>query len=292
MLKNFVRFLSKSFIIPSILFCTVILLQTLTNQSFAKGFKTNNDIIKDIEKTLLFDKESREKINVYKKNRSIRKADYSIGNKPEEAEKNENIQIVIVDSKSGNFDIRKKERLAYNSALVGQYEVSIALYKEVLRLEPNNKYSKFALAVVYQKIGQFHQAKELYQDLLKGELANQEEVIGNLLAILIEESPKDSLYLLSRLTTQNPRSGYILAQAAIVYDKMKNTDQAITLLIRAIEIEPDNIAYKYNLAIMYDKTSQTAKALSVYSDVARDYLPEDNMIAIDQVRNRIKAINK
>lgn len=287
MLKNFVRFLSKSFTVLS----AMAFLQTFSNQSFAKGYESNSAIIKEIEKTLLFDKESREKINVYKKNRSIRKADYTIGTAPDEAEKNENIQIVIVDSKSGSFDIRKKERLAYNSALVGQYEVSIALYKEVLRAEPQNKYSKFALAVVYQKIGQFHQAKELYQDLLKGDISNQEEVIGNLLAILIEESPQDSLYLLSRLTTQNPRSGYILAQAAIVYDKMKDTEQAITLLTRAIEIEPENIAYKYNLAIMYDKTSQKNKALSLYADVSRDYLPEDHMIAIDQVRDRIKAIN-
>lgn len=287
MLKNFVRFLSKNFTI----YCAVLLLHIFPNQSFAKGFESNNDIIKEIEKSLLFDQDSREKINVYNKNNSIRKSDYTIGIAPEEAQKNDHIQIVIVDSKSGNFDVRKKERLAYNSALVGQYEVSIALYKEVLRSEPENKYSKFALAVVYQKIGQFHQAKELYQDLLKDEISNQEEVIGNLLAILIEESPKDSLYLLSRLMTQNPRSAYILAQAAIVYDKMNKTDQAITLLNRAIEIEPINIAYKYNLAIMYDKTSQTSKALSLYADVSRDYLPEDHMIAIDQVRNRIKAIN-
>ena len=70
----------------------------------------------------------------------------------------------------------------------------------------------------------------LNYQLLKTNPTNQEEIIGNLLSVLVEESPRDAVYLLSRLTVQNPESAYIFAQAAVAYDRIKNYDQAIILL--------------------------------------------------------------
>jgi tetratricopeptide (TPR) repeat protein len=279
---------------PKIIACffAAIFVQLFSDQSFAViENNSNNDLIKEIEKTLLFDKDSREKINVYQKKSVKKKSDYTIGAALERgASANNNIDIVVVDPKSENFDLREKEKLAYNAALVGQYEVAVELYKQVVVAEPDNSYSKFSLAVVYQKLGQITQAKALYRDLLKSDPANEEEIIGNLLAILIEESPKDALYLLSRLTAQNPKSAYVLAQAAIVYDKIKNYDQAINLFQKAIDLDPKNLGYKYNLAVIYDKTSQFDKALDFYLEVEKDYSDDQQLIAIDQVQKRIQAI--
>ncbi len=271
----------------------IILVLLLTHffcaESFAEDSSINNDIVKEIEKTLLFDKYSREKINVYKASKLKKKSDYTIGQDFEE-KKNKEIDIVIVDSKAENFDLRQKEKLAYNAVLIGQYEVALELYKQVIAAEPNNYYSRFSLAVVYQKLGQINQAKKIYRDLLKIDSTNEEEVIGNLLAILIEESPKDSLYLLSRLTTQNPKSAYVLAQASVAYEKMKNYDQAIKLLQKALEIDPENFVYKYNLAVIYDKTSNTQEALNLYQEVAKNYSSQDQLISIDQIEKRIQSI--
>jgi tetratricopeptide (TPR) repeat protein len=220
----------------------LLITQLYFTESFADDSSINNDIVKEIEKTLLFDKYSREKINIYKASKLKKKSDYTIGQDFEE-KKNKEIDIVIVDSKAENFDLRQKEKLAYNAVLIGQYEVALELYKQVIAAESSNYYSKFSLAVVYQKLGQINQAKKIYRDLLKIDSVNEEEVIGNLLAILIEESPKDSLYLLSRLTTQNPKSAYVLAQASVAYEKMKNYDQAIKLLQKALEIDPEKRIY-------------------------------------------------
>lgn len=275
-------------------FLLIFLAVTQASSARSNNDASTSEVIKEIEKTLLFDKESRRKINIYKQDKSVKKADYVINagrgaSKDESEEKS--IEIIVVDPKSGSFDLRKKEKLAYNAALIGQYEVAIELYKQVLKKEPDNEYSKFSLAVVYQQFGQLDKAKTLYRDLLKKGVQNEDEVVGNLLAILIEQTPKDASYLLARLSVQSPKSSYVLAQAAVVYDKLKKYNEAIDLLERAVYLDSKNIGYKYNLAIAYDKAKQYDLALSRYVDVVESFGDGDErLIAIDQVKARIKAI--
>jgi lipopolysaccharide assembly protein B len=202
------------------------------------------------------------------------------------------VDIVVVDPTKESYDIAEKQRLAYNAALIGQYEVSIELYKQVLSLDPKSFYAKFSLAVVYQKIGQFRQAKTLYYQLLKSNPEKQEEIIGNILAILIEESPRDALYLLSRLTLQNPKSAYVFAQAAVAYEKLKNYEQAINLLQKAASIDAKNLGYKYNLAVIYDKIGQYEKAIELYSDIVKNYSEDvgETIAPRAQIQKRIASI--
>jgi tetratricopeptide (TPR) repeat protein len=284
--------MTKTSSLKSFVFFVVICsLQSVATKALADDLSSNNDVIKQIEKTLLFDKDSREKINVYSKKKSAKKSDFTIvAGDANDTASNNKIEIFVVDPKSENFDLREKEKLAYNAALIGQYEVAVELYKQVIALEPSNIYSKFSLAVVYQKLGQNRQAKTLYRDLLKNNPDNQEEIIGNLLAILIEESPKDAAYLLSRLTTQNPNSAYILAQAAIAYDKNKNYSKAIELLEKAVEIDAQNLGYKFNLAVIYDKTAQSEKAIDFYSQIEQRHSESDSTISIEQVQNRLQTL--
>lgn len=267
----------------------------LSAKSFAQQqYSTTEDVVKTIEKSLLFDKNAQQKINFYKNKN--RKNDIKIDNRISDSQDDDiedsRVDIKVVDPKNLNISIREKEKMAYNASLVGQYEVAIELYKIVIAAEPDNYYAKFALGVVYQKIGQFAQAKTVYNQLLKDEnVANREEIVGNLLAILIEESPRDTIYLLSRLMAQNPNSSYIVAQLAIAYEKIKNYDQAINLFKKAIAMDPDRLDYRYDLAVVYDKTSDYENALMLYTEVAKNYNSKySGSISIDQVNKRIVSL--
>lgn len=290
MLKNLSKFLSQNFS----LFWVLLIVQIVPCKTFAAADVSTGDVVKEIEKSLLFDKESRAQVDSYQK-KTIKRSDINIaakGSEEQASSSTSSFDVVAVDLKNGNYDEREKEKLAYNSVLIGQYEVAIELYKQVLAVEPDNIYDKFSLAVVYQKIGQFRQAKTLYYELLKANPENQEEIIGNLLAILVEESPRDAVYLLSRLTVQNPSSAYIFAQAALAYDKVKNYDQAINLLQKAIMLDGSNLDYKYNLAVTYDKTAQFEKALESYLDITKDYSEGSESVSIDKINQRIESIKK
>lgn len=286
---NLLRCSSKKAVFLSVF---LIFSEGFVQNSLAQNSELNESIVKEIENTLLFDEKSSEEMKFYKKKNSDKKSDIVI-NRGTSATKasGASIKINITDAKAGNFSVREKEKTAYNASLIEQYEVAIKLYKDVLISEPNNAYAKFSLAVLYQKIGQLAQAKTLYQEILKNDPANKEDVIENLLAILIEESPRDAIYLLSRLATQNPESSYIAAQSAVAYDKVKNYEQAVNMLNRAIALQPERVDYKYNLGVIYDKMGNYTKALESYSEVVKSY---DNssyqLTSIDQIKKRIESI--
>ena len=84
------------------------------------------------------------------------------------------MNIVLVDKVKIDKDVREKEKLAYNSVLVGQYEIAIQMYKEILQKEPQNLYAKYSLGVVYQRLAQNKQSKNIYYDLLKGDAENKD----------------------------------------------------------------------------------------------------------------------
>lgn len=266
-------------------------LVVFAQNSFADSYVSTNDVVKEIEKTLLYSKSSKEQIDFYKQQKTKRKSDININSDAGSGKKSSNqISVVVTDVKASNISLREKEQLAYNAVLISQYEVAIELYKQVIAKEPNNNYSKFALATVYQKIGQFRQAKTLYYEMLKSGAENQEEIIGNLLDILIEDSPHDASYLLSRLVLQNPDSASILAYAAMAYSKVKNYDQAISMMQKAIILDQENIGYQYNLAVIYDKTEQYEKAIDLYSQVIRRSTKDSEEFSLDQIKKRIEFI--
>ena len=172
----------------------------------------NSDLTREIEKSLLFDKSDNEKFDVYNNEYGTNLVDTpSMGSLPEKDEEEkkytpEEMSIVMVDKVKIDKDLREKEKLAYNSVLIGQYEIAIEIYKEILQKEPKNLYAKYSLAVVYQRLNQFKQAKNIYYELLKGDAENKDEVINNIIAILTEESPREAIYMLTRLTIQNPET--------------------------------------------------------------------------------------
>ncbi len=192
-----------------------------------------------------------------------------------------------------NSDVRTKEKMAYNAAISNQNEAAIELYKQVISAEPDNYYAMFSLATIYQKLNQFHQAKVLYYKLLTSNPENKQEVMGNILSLLIEESPKDAVYVLSRLSAQNPHSAYILSRGALAYANVENYSRAIALQKQALALDPTRVDYQYNLAIIYDQAKEYEHALGAYRNVVKSYNSQDpsaSTISLQQVQNRIESI--
>ena len=270
------------------------------NFSLAENIFDNSSIAKDIEKSLLFDKQAQEQFDIYANESPLSKETVKsiivgIKEKPEDAKKSKKdkekdkqseLDIAVTDRTKINYKLKEKEKLAYNAVLAGQYEIAIELYKSVLAKDPKNNYSKYALATVYQKLGQYRQSKTLYQDLLKQDPENKQEIINNIIAIMIEETPREASYLLARLSQQNPDSAFICANAALANEKIGNYNKAIEYYQKAVIIEPENSGFYYNLAVLHDKTKQYAKAIDYYNLTVKNY-NNDPAISISEVQNRI-----
>ncbi len=268
-----------------------LIFHSFSFDSVSANPELSEEIVKEIENSLLFDKEASQDIEIYNPTTKKEKnPDLTINRGPS---KNSNniVKIDIVESsdKPLNLSIIEKQRIAYNTAVIEQYEVAIELYKQIIKSEEGNEYAKFSLAVIYQQIGQLKQAKELYYELLRNNPSNKDEIIENLLSVLVEESPRDSVYLLSRLSSENQKSSYLKAQLALAYDKVKEYEKAIHFLKQAIEIDPSRIEYRYNLAVIYDKTANYEKAIENYYYVVKNY-NNSQFILLDQIKERIESI--
>ncbi len=289
--------------IKNIKFTAIILIQVATLLTVSKinaqentpnisneKYNLSSDISREIENILLFNNDEQERINAIS---GVRKKDmFEIKNSVAASESNLNFETskpnVIM-----NLDIKAKEKIAYNAYLSGQYEVAIELYKQIVAVEPYNNYANYSLALLYQKMGQFDDAKILYRQLLKNGAQNREEIIANMMTIIAQESPRDAIYMLSRLSSQHPNSAYLLAQTGLVYNKIKDYAQAINYLERAAKQDPSRLDYKYNLAIMYDKNKDYEKAVETYFDVVKNYGSDEKwekIIPINQVKSRLDQV--
>ncbi len=269
-------------------FFSVLLFTFISSSLAADEVVSTAQAVDQIQKTLLFsNKEAAQKKSTER--RSALTIDRS-----DRASSKPSIDILVTDPKKNNQS-DEKQKLAYNAASAGQYEVAVELYKQILKSDPKNNYAKFALASCYHMLGQYKQAKTLYYQLLKYDWQEQtrNELVGNLISVIVEESPNDAVYLLAKLSNENPESAYILAGAAMAYDKINKSDQAVLLLKRAININPKEVKYKFNLAIIYDKVGDYQNASNYYQDVVKNYISSedlDNSIPIVQVKQRIEFI--
>ena len=252
---------------------------------------STSEAVDQIQKTLLFSDQdaARKKSLEMKSSLVIDRSDREL--------KKQSVKILIVDPSSKTTQQNEqKQTLAYNAAIAGQYEVAVELYKQILKSDPDNNNASFALAACYQKLGQYKQAKLIYYKLLKYDWKDEQiknELIGNFIEVVVEETPNDAIYLLDRLSAQNPQSAYIMAGAAMAYDKINKSDQAILLFKRAISLDPNQVKYKFNLAIIYDKNADYQNALYYYQDVIKAYISDGNLgdsIPLEQVKQRVDFI--
>ena len=278
--------------------CLFFLASFFAEQAKAQLDVGNLDLTREIEKSLLFDKSDSEKFDVYNNEYGSNLVDKpTIGEVQEKDEDEkkytpEEMSIVMVDKVKIDKDLREKEKLAYNSVLIGQYEIAIEIYKEILQKEPKNLYAKYSLAVVYQRLSQFKQAKNIYYELLKGEAENKDEIINNIIVILTEESPREAIYMLTRLTIQNPSRHYLFASMALAYEKISDYNSAIKNYTKALDLDYGNMNYCYNLGVLYDQNKEYEKALEMYSNVVKNNYGSNREIALDSVKRRIEKIKQ
>jgi len=155
---------------------------------------------------------------------------------------------------------------AYKALLVGQTAAAINIYKEVLDREPSSRDAMFGLATAYHKNNQFEQARAIYTDILRVDPSNK-EALNNFLVLVAEEAPEDALIELEKLERINSDFSPIAAQIAMINLKLGNPEKAARYLRRAILLSPENISYKYNLAITYDKLGKDEQAVQLYRQI-------------------------
>ncbi|MBV8938955.1 MAG: tetratricopeptide repeat protein, partial [Alphaproteobacteria bacterium] len=161
-----------------------------------------------------------------------------------------------------NYELQR----AYNALMSGNSDAAIGIYQEVLESDPHNEQALFGLATTYHRAGQLEKARPLYMRLLKINPGHREG-LNNFLALAADEAPEEALNELQNLQKRSPDFSPIPAQMAVIYQKMNRLDEAIQYMSRAASLAPENMTYRYNLAILFDKAHHYPEAAALYRQV-------------------------
>lgn len=182
---------------------------------------------------------------------------------------------------------------AYDAINIGQYEIAVKLYKQVLEKDRKDTYAILGLATAYQYLGDYLQAKPLFLDIID-KFPDDQQIMANLLNIMIQESPYEAVYLISNIADKNTNSHLFQAQASLAYTKIKNYDKAIDYIEKALSLDNNNVEYKYNLAVLYDLTGNLTQAKNLYTDVLDYYASNNNIIynlPVEEVKRRVELLS-
>lgn len=162
--------------------------------------------------------------------------------------------------------VNKLQEMAYYALMNGQAEAAIALYKRALERDKNNRFTLFGLATTYHRNNQIQQARDLYARILERNPKDR-ETLNNFLVLISQEAPEDALVQLQQLAEITPDFSPIPAQIGMIYLKQQKYDQAANYLKRALVMSPDNMTYRYNLAVLYDHMGNRKDATTLYRQI-------------------------
>jgi Flp pilus assembly protein TadD len=192
--------------------------------------------------------------------------EHAHANVVEEDEKTHNGVGIQISLKRPKADITRMLESAYDNLIEGNQENAIALYKQVLSVDPKNKLALFGLATTYHRAGQLQVARSLYGQLLAIDPHNVEG-LNNYLVLLADEDPKDALIELNKLQKNHPGLSVIPAQMGIIYEKTGNYDMAAQKMDEAINLTPENLKYRYDMAVILDKKGDWPDAALLYKQL-------------------------
>lgn len=173
---------------------------------------------------------------------------------------------IRMDARRPALDINYELQRAYDALAVGNSDAAIHIYQQVLDNDASNTSALFGLAATYHRLGQAEKAKPLYKQLLRLNPTHREG-LNNFLALAGEEAPQQALEELFMLEQRNPDFSPIPAQIAMLYQKLGRTDEAVAKMSRAISLSPENMTYKYNLAVLFDRAGKKAEAAELYGQL-------------------------
>lgn len=196
-------------------------------------------------------------------NIGIDRADPGIDLKQENVLEKEEAVGVDLNVGQRTYDVSYDLEKAYEALIAGNTEEAVRIYGKALEADPNNEMALFGLATTYHRLGILGKARPLYGKLLRLDPYNR-EALNNFLALVGEESPEAAILQLEKLEQANPDFSPIPAQLSILYERIGEKENAVDKMLKAVVLSPENLVYKYNLAILYDRNDRPAEAITVY----------------------------
>lgn len=217
----------------------------------------------------------------------IKRTDPNAGVLPSNVKTHEEVgmSIEVRASKTEVFGLLEE---GYDALMSGNYSGAEQAYQGALSSEADNELALFGLATTYHKQGNLEQARAYYGKLLTKNPYHREG-LNNFMALVSQEAPEQALAELEKLELANPDFSPIPAQIGLILNQQGDLKAAAGKLARALELEPGNLSYQYNLAVTLDRMGDAPQALALYQNLLEAHLQGQALpgdVDIDTIHNR------
>lgn len=160
-------------------------------------------------------------------------------------------------------------REAYEAYRSGNDALAMQRYNQVLEIDRGNRNALLARAAIHIHGGNSAAAIEDYRTLL---LANPKDSLAmtSLLAVA-SFSPRETETQLKLMIREEPESPHLNFALANVYGAQNRWREAQGHYYKALQYNPDDPNYAYNLAVSLEHISQPAVAVSYYRRALENY---------------------
>ncbi|MDH3633144.1 MAG: tetratricopeptide repeat protein [Gammaproteobacteria bacterium] len=198
-----------------------------------------------------------------------------------------NLQISL-SSQVGQKDIWLRE--AYAAYKSGNDELAMTRYNQVLDIDPGNRNALLARAAINVQNGNSRAAFEDYQALL---LANPKDSLAMASLISVANySPLETESQLKLMLRDEPGSPHLNFTLANVYGAQNRWQEAQGYYFRALQSNPGDPNYAYNLAVSLEHISQPASAITYYRRALDNFENGPATFSRDVVDQRLELLAK
>ncbi len=156
----------------------------------------------------------------------------------------------------------------------GEDQAALGLYNRVLAHDKNSPAALAGKMYSLQRTGQYEDAIEVGHRLLQIDPENA-DAHANLVTALGQSQLPAAMTELQHIVETNPNDAHARAALARLLVRRGYFEQAFAQLSRAAKLAPDNIFFRLDLAILYDRANHTADAINLYRQVIRAVADQD-----------------
>lgn len=181
-------------------------------------------------------------------------------------------------------------REAYQAYQSGNDQLALQSYNRVLQIDPVNRNALLARAAIEFQNGNSKAAIEDYRALL---LANPKDSLAMASLIAVAKySPQETETQLKLMIRDEPDSPYLNFALANAYGAQNRWQEAQGYYYKALQNNPDDPNYAYNLAVSLEHISQPSAAVSYYRRALENYNKGLATFNRDVVDRRLEKLAK
>jgi len=166
----------------------------------------------------------------------------------------------------------------------------MSLYNKVLEVDPQNRNALLARAAIHVQGNNSHDAIRDYQTLL---LANPKDSLAMASLIAVANyAPQDTETQLKLMIRDEPDSPYLNFALANSYGAQNRWQEAQGHYFRALENNPGDPNYAYNLAVSLEHISQPRAAISYYRRALNNFNNGLATFSREVVDQRLELLGK